>query len=80
MANAGSNPVACTNYEEKMSKISREKKLKKLKALGIKPEMCKCGKNPATKPHLCPFSGEIFNSKELCTCCSACQKDCANST
>ena len=42
-------------------------------------EMCaRCGKNPATESHSCPYNEEIngdFNT--LCTCCGDCQAECA---
>jgi hypothetical protein len=43
-----------------------------------KENMCKCGKNPATEPHTCPYNDEIHpENKELCTCCELCQHECA---
>lgn len=39
--------------------------------------MCKCGKNPSTEPHQCPFQIEIYERDDLCTCCSECTDDCA---
>lgn len=49
--------------------LNNDKKLKVVK-------LCKCGKNPATEPHTCPYDEEIFDSKKLCTCCEECQHEC----
>ena len=42
-------------------------------------DMCKCGKNPATEPHGCPFAEEINdnNDPEYCRCCADCTQQCA---
>jgi hypothetical protein len=40
-------------------------------------EMCKCGKNPATDPHTCPYAEEIHSDSEtLCACCEECERAC----
>ncbi len=46
-----------------------------------KPETCGardgCA-NPAEEPHTCPYAEEINNdSEKTCTCCAACQRECA---
>jgi hypothetical protein len=45
-----------------------------------KVELCdNCGKNPASKPHTCPFQAEINDDEEtLCNCCDECKQDCAD--
>lgn len=41
--------------------------------------MCKCGVNPATEPHPCPYKSDVNNDPDtLCTCCEDCQKQCAD--
>ncbi len=44
-----------------------------------KENLCQnCNKNKAEKPHICPFSQEIYgDDKTLCNCCDACQDRCA---
>lgn len=43
----------------------------------IKGRLCPtCKKNPATKPHKCPYKTEIDNNDEKCTCCEDCQHAC----
>lgn len=51
-----------------------------LKILNKKVSLCeKCGKNPASPPHSCPFAEEIWDdTEEECTCCDDCTQDCAN--
>lgn len=40
--------------------------------------MCKCGKNPATEPHTCPFQFDIHDDDKFqCTCCEDCTYECA---
>ena len=41
-------------------------------------EMCeRCGKNPATELHTCPFAEEINDDHEsLCDCCEECEQEC----
>ena len=41
--------------------------------------MCRCGVNPATEPHPCPYAEEINDNDdpEFCTCCADCQHECA---
>lgn len=42
-------------------------------------EMCKCGNNPATLPHSCPYKSDINDdSNTLCTCCDECKQNCAD--
>ena len=41
-------------------------------------ELCKCGENPATEPHPCPFNEDLHGDSEtLCTCCEDCRYQCA---
>lgn len=41
--------------------------------------LCKCGINPATEPHPCPYQSDVNNDSDtLCTCCEDCQKQCAD--
>jgi hypothetical protein len=42
-------------------------------------KMCeRCRKRPASAPHVCPYKAELHNNLEsLCTCCDACQHECA---
>ena len=41
-------------------------------------EMCSCGKNPASLPHLCPYKQDTNGDNEtLCTCCDDCTHECA---
>ena len=51
------------------------------KDLESKPtELCpKCKSNPATEPHSCPYQADVNNDPdpECCTCCSACEHECA---
>lgn len=41
--------------------------------------MCRCGVNPATEPHSCPYADEIGDNDdpEYCTCCDDCMHECA---
>lgn len=40
--------------------------------------LCKCGKNPATEPHPCPYAEDINDDPNtLCTCCEECMNECA---
>jgi hypothetical protein len=41
------------------------------------PAMCKCGKNPAEPPHICPYQYEINDSEATCDCCAECASECA---
>ena len=42
-----------------------------------KDGMCKCGINPATTPHPCPYQEEINQDyTAMCTCCSDCEGQC----
>jgi len=53
---------------------TKSKSPKKKKA---KIEMCKCGKNPASEPHTCPYAEDIAgNYEDLCTCCDDCTRNC----
>jgi hypothetical protein len=48
-----------------------------LPTLGSPQEvLCKCGNNPATEPHQCPFKIEIQGDSSLCTCCEECESVC----
>ncbi len=40
--------------------------------------MCKCGINPATPPHSCPYAEEIGDDldPEYCICCHECETEC----
>ncbi len=39
--------------------------------------MCKCGKNPKSEPHTCPYKKEIGDDYEsLCECCPECEQEC----
>jgi len=41
--------------------------------------MCRCGVNPATEPHSCPYAEDINGNddSDFCTCCADCQHECA---
>jgi hypothetical protein len=36
-----------------------------------------CHKNPASEPHTCPYSEELYDDKRECTCCDKCATECA---
>lgn len=46
----------------------------------MKEKLCeKCKKNPASKPHICPFAEEVYDdSTTKCTCCDDCTQECAD--
>lgn len=46
--------------------------------VGLDVALCRCGNNPATEPHSCPFAEEIGdnNDPEYCTCCDDCRHEC----
>lgn len=42
-------------------------------------KLCKCGKNPASEPHPCPYQIDINDNYEsTCTCCAECEQNCAD--
>lgn len=43
-------------------------------------KMCKCGENPETEPHMCPYAQDIDGNDdpEYCTCCSECVNTCCD--
>jgi hypothetical protein len=42
-------------------------------------EMCKCGRNPASEPHTCPYAADVHDDEEtLCNCCDECTQECAD--
>lgn len=44
----------------------------------MESELCeRCGKNPSSEPHLCPYDEELGSGKELCNCCEECTQECA---
>ena len=45
---------------------------------GLGVDMCRCGNNPATELHSCPFAEEINGNDdpEFCTCCDDCRHEC----
>lgn len=45
----------------------------------INGELCKCGKNPATELHPCPYAVDVNGDYEtLCACCVDCENECAD--
>lgn len=41
--------------------------------------MCECGANWKAPPHTCPYKGDVNGDYlTLCTCCSACESNCAD--
>ncbi len=38
----------------------------------------KCGQNPASELHPCPFAEEINDNHEECDCCDECESECAD--
>ena len=42
--------------------------------------MCKCGRNPASSPHVCSFDKEIHDGNRICICCAECTKECYEDT
>ena len=41
-------------------------------------EICeRCGKNPASEPHPCPFQSDVYDNDTECTCCDECTHECA---
>lgn len=40
--------------------------------------LCECGAHPAVEPHVCPYGDQIHGDDTLCTCCEACDHECAN--
>ena len=60
--------------------MTGKKKHKKKQEIVRANSLCsKCGKNEATAPHRCPFQSEINDNddSEFCTCCEACESECA---
>ncbi len=53
-----------------------------VKHVGEKCKPCKgtnqCDEKDSEEPHTCPFSVEINNNYDLCTCCRFCEKQCAD--
>lgn len=43
-------------------------------------DLCKCGKNPKTFPHTCPYAADVGNdpNPDYCTCCSDCERVCGD--
>lgn len=50
-----------------------------LKEAGYKSaKLCKCGKNPASEPHPCPYQSDLHNDPSfMCVCCDKCIGECA---
>lgn len=41
-------------------------------------DLCEsCEKRPAEEPHTCPYSVDINDNYDECTCCSECESECA---
>jgi len=47
---------------------------------GEQPTLCpRCGVNPATAPHLCPYQVDVRDDEKFqCCCCSECERECAD--
>lgn len=42
------------------------------------PKCERCQSAPAVEPHPCPFAADVHDDSEtLCTCCPACEHECA---
>ena len=46
--------------------------------VGLDADLCKCGKNPATESHSCPYAEDIGDNDDpdYCTCCDDCRHEC----
>ena len=39
---------------------------------------CKHGKSKQKKPHRCPYQSDLYgDDSKSCTCCTACEQECA---
>lgn len=45
---------------------------------GLGVALCKCGKNPATDSHYCPYAKDVNDDPEYCTCCDDCRYECCS--
>lgn len=69
--------VACSDACAKAIDAAKADKVPNAKLDVAKCE--RCGVNAAEEPHACPYAHEIGGSTddEYCTCCTACQHECA---
>lgn len=55
---------------ERLKRAAERKEKKKIKGL------CKCGNNPKSELHTCPYDEDMHGSITWCRCCSDCYNTC----
>lgn len=67
------------NKNEELSEILQTNIMNVTGEPFLSPRCGKCGNNPATEDHACPYAEDINGDSEtLCNCCADCCQDCAD--